>query len=103
MLKLYDREGSGNCYKVRLLLSFLDLPYERIPVAMKAGKNQVDNDYLRLNPRGQIPTLQDGEVTLWGSTAILCYLAARYDKTDRWLPREPAQLGEVMQWLELAQ
>jgi glutathione S-transferase len=103
MLKLYDREASGNAYKVRLLLSFLDLPYERIPVTMKDGKNQVDSSYLALNPRGQIPTLVDDEATFWGSTAILCYLASRYDQTGRWLPRDPAQLGQVMQWLELAQ
>ncbi len=103
MLKLYDREASGNCYKVRLLLSFLNMPYERIPVAMKDGKNVVDGSYLQLNPRGQIPTLVDGGTTLWGSTAILCYLAARHDETSGWLPREPARLGEVMQWLELAQ
>ena len=36
MLKLYDREASGNCYKARLLLSFLNMPYERIPVAMNS-------------------------------------------------------------------
>lgn len=103
MLKLFDREASGNCYKVRLLLSFLDVPYERIPVAMKDGKNVIDGSYLQLNPRGQIPTIQDGDVTLWGSTAILCYIASRYDKSGRWLPRDPAQFGQVMQWLELAQ
>lgn len=103
MLKLYDREASGNAYKVRLLLSFLDLPYERIPVAMKDGKNQVDSSYLALNPRGQIPTLVDDEATLWGSTAILCYLASRHDQTGRWLPRDPVLFGQVMQWLELAQ
>jgi len=103
MLKLYDREASGNAYKVRLLLSFLDVPYERIAVSMKDGKNEVDESYLRLNPRGQIPTLEDGDFSLWGSTAILCYLAARYDKTARWLPRDPEPFGQVMQWLELAQ
>jgi glutathione S-transferase len=103
MLKLYDREASGNAYKVRLLLSLLDVPYERIPVAMKDGKNQIEGGYLQLNPRGQIPTLEDGPATLWGSTAILCYLAARYDAAGKWLPRDPARLGEVMQWLELAQ
>ena len=103
MLKLYDREASGNAYKVRLLLAFLDIPYERIPVSMKDGKNLVDDGYRRLNPRGQIPTLQDGEFSLWGSTAILCYLASRYDGTGCWLPRDPAPFGHVMQWLELAQ
>ncbi len=103
MLKLFDREASGNCYKVRLLLSFLDVPYERVPVAMKDGKNVIDSSYLQLNPRGQIPTIQDGDVTLWGSTAILCYIASRYDKSERWLPRDPALFGQTMQWLELAQ
>lgn len=103
MLKLYDREASGNCYKARLLLSFLNMPYERIPVSMQDGKNVVDGSYLELNPRGQIPTLVDGDTVLWGSTAILCYLATRYDETSSWLPRDPARLGRVMQWLELAQ
>jgi len=103
MLKLHDRERSGNAYKVRLLLSFLDLPYERIAVAVKDGRNLVDSSYLQLNPRGQIPTLQDGDITLWGSTAILSYLALRHDETARWLPRDPLRFGQVMQWLELAQ
>jgi glutathione S-transferase len=103
MLKLYDRELSGNAYKVRLLLALLDLPCERIPVTMKDGRNEVDVDYLRLNPRGQIPTLVDGDAVLWGSTAILCYLARRYDPGDRWLPAEPQRFAAVMQWLELAQ
>lgn len=103
MLKLYDREASGNAYKARLLLSFLNMPYERIPVAMQDGKNVVDSAYLALNPRGQIPTLVDGETTLWGSTAILCYLATRYDETKSWLPRDPVPMAQVMQWMELAQ
>lgn len=103
MLRLYDRELSGNAYKVRLLMALLGLAHEKIDVRMENGKNVVDDEYLRLNPRGQIPTLQDGDVTLWGSTAILCYLASRYDADARWLPREPAHLGAVMQWMELAQ
>jgi len=103
MLRLYDREKSGNAYKIRLLLSFLNLPYERIPVALKDGRNQVESSYFQLNPRGQIPTLQDGDAVLWGSTAILTYLALRYDNTEQWLPRDPVHSGQVMQWLELAQ
>ncbi|MEW6120574.1 MAG: glutathione S-transferase family protein [Pseudomonadota bacterium] len=103
MLKLYDREGSGNAYKVRLLLALLDVPYERIPIAIQDGRNAVDAAYLTLNPRGQIPTLVDGEEHLWGSTAILVYLAARHDSARSWLPQEPLRLGKTMQWLELAQ
>lgn len=66
MLKLYDRETSGNAYKIRLLLSFLDIPHERIPVSIKDGRNQVDDAYLTLNPRGQIPSIQEDEFSLWG-------------------------------------
>jgi glutathione S-transferase len=103
MLKLYDREGSGNAYKVRLLLALLDVPYECIPVAIRDGRNDVDAAYLALNPRGQIPTLVDSGDSLWGSTAILTYLAARHDPARTWLPQDPLQLGKTMQWLELAQ
>lgn len=103
MIHLYDRETSGNAYKVRLLLAFLGLPYSRIAVPLKSGRNEVASDYFKLNPRGQIPTLVDGPVTLWGSTASLCYLASKYDPSRSWLPTEPSRFAEVMQWLELAQ
>ncbi|MGE0498582.1 MAG: glutathione S-transferase family protein [Ramlibacter sp.] len=102
-LVLHDRETSGNCYKVRLFLSFLALPYQRVPVRLQAGRNVVDAAYLALNPRGQVPTLADGGVVLWGSTAILCYLARRYDESREWLPIDAAAMARVCQWLELAQ
>lgn len=103
MLHLYDRETSGNSYKVRLLLAFLRIPYTRTLIPLKDGKNQVDPSYCELNPRGQIPTLTDGASTLWGSTAALCYVASKYDASRTWLPVEPLPFAEVMQWLELAQ
>jgi glutathione S-transferase len=105
MIRLYGRETSGNAYKVRLLMAFLDVAYEQIDVHLgPGGRNQVDESYRSLNPRGQVPTLVDGDTVLWGSTAILVYLAARYDPTGRWLPRrDPAALGRLMQWSELAQ
>jgi glutathione S-transferase len=103
MMKLFDRETSGNAYKARLLLSFLGVPHETVPVPLKDGRNQVDEGYLRLNPRGQIPTLVDGDAVVWGSTAVLCYIASKYDASRRWLPADPLRLAHVMQWLELAQ
>jgi glutathione S-transferase len=105
MIKLYGRRTSGNSYKARLLMALLDVPYTEIDVPLGAGgRNQVDEAYRTLNPRGQVPTLLDGETVLWGSTGILVYLAAHFDRCERWLPRrDPAALGRVMQWLELAQ
>jgi glutathione S-transferase len=102
-LWLYDRLTSGNSYKTRLLLSFLNIPYQKVEVPLDSGRNKVDVAYLALNPRGQIPTLVNGRVVLWGSTAILVYLASQFDPTKTWLPEQPAAIGQVMQWLELAQ
>ena len=100
MITLYGGPLSGNAYKVRLLLNLLGLEFEETVVNLQTRENQADS-FLALNPRGQIPTLVDGEVTIWDSQAILVYLARRYG--EAWLPVEPAAMAEVMQWLAVAE
>ena len=100
MITLYGAPLSGNAYKARLLLNLLGLEFEEIVVNLQTGENRAES-FLALNPRGQIPTLVDGEVTVWDSQAILVYLARRYG--EAWLPIEPAPMGEVMQWLAVAE
>ncbi len=100
-LKLYDLERSGNCYKVRLLLSMLGLEYARVRVDTLAGESQTP-EFKRLNPRGQIPVLVDGDATIWDSMAILVYLARRYGD-EQWLPAEALGEARVMQWLAVAE
>ena len=100
MITLYGGSVSGNAYKARLLLSLLGLDFEEINVNLMAGENRTEA-FLALNPRGQIPMLVDGEVTIWDSQAILVYLARRYGVA--WLPVEPAAMAEVMQWLAVAE
>ena len=100
MIKLYGAPLSGNAYKVRLLLELLGLEFEETVVDLQTGENRTES-FLALNPRGQIPTLIDGEVTVWDSQAILVYLARRYGEV--WLPGEPAAMAEVMQWLAVAE
>jgi glutathione S-transferase len=100
-LKLYDLERSGNCYKVRLLLSILGLDYERVHTDSTAGETQTEK-CKRLNPRGQIPVLVDGETVIWDSMAILVYLARRYgDKQG--LPSDVMEEAQVMQWLAVSE
>jgi len=101
MIKLYNLPRSGNCYKIRLLLALLDLEHEIIDIDAKAGENTTA-EFLRLNPRGQLPVLDDDGEVLWDSTAILVYLADRYGGDD-WLPRDSLGLARVMQWLALEQ
>lgn len=101
MLKLYDLERSGNCYKIRLLLSLIEKEYEKISVNVKAGDNETQ-EFLALNPRGQVPVIDDNGYVLWDSTAILVYLASAYGE-ESWLPREHFEQAQVMQWLALEQ
>ncbi len=100
MIKLYNFPISGNAYKIRLLLSFLKLNYELIPVDLFAGENKTES-FLKLNPRGQVPVLIDDGVTIWDSQAILVYLARKYG--SNWLPTEPEAMAEVMQWMAVSQ
>ncbi len=100
-MKLYDRDHSGNCHKVRLLLSMLGLEYESVPVDLGSGENR-SPEFLSLSLRGQVPTLTDGDVTVWDSQAILVYLARRYGG-EEWLPIEPVAMSEVMQWMAMSE
>ena len=96
-MKLYDFELSGNAYKIRLLLSLLGLEYERVPVDLRQGE-QRQPPFLKLNPRGQVPTLEDRGTVVWDSLAILVYLARKYGG-EKWLPLDAEGMAEVMQWL----
>ncbi|MFQ5958477.1 MAG: glutathione S-transferase family protein [Alphaproteobacteria bacterium] len=92
---------SGNCYKARLLLSLLGRDYERIAVDLRGRENR-SPEHLRMNPRGQVPVLVDGEVTVWDSQAVIVCIARRYGSAD-WLPIEPTAMAEVMQWLAFSE
>jgi glutathione S-transferase len=100
MLKLYDFALSGNCYKIRLLMSLLQLESELIPVNLKGGE-QTTPKFLELNQWGQVPVLVDGDLVLRDSQAILIYLARRYGSQVS-PPSDPESIGLVTQWLSTA-
>lgn len=100
-MRLHAHALSGNSHKVRLLLGALGLPYEEVAVDIPAGAHRAEA-FLRLNPLGQVPVLEDGGVTLRDSQAILAYLARRHDPTGAWLPEDAEGLGRVQQWLSFA-
>jgi len=103
MIRLYDYELSGNCYKLRLLMSFLAIEYATVPVDFYPGRAHKSPWFLRLNPLGQLPVIDDDGVLLRAAQAILVYLASRYDPEGSWYPRQnPALLGEISQWLTFA-
>lgn len=100
MLKLYDANISGNCYKVKVLLSFLNLNHEIINVDL-FKREQKSPEFIALNEFGQVPVLVDGVETIRDSQAILFYLAATYDN-GLWLPKDVIGQTKVIQWLSIA-
>jgi glutathione S-transferase len=100
MLKLHYIPISGNAYKVRILLSLLAVPCEKIPVdsARQAHKQP---EFRKLSPRGEVPVLEDEGVVLWDSAACLVYIARKFGG-EQWLPSDPGQMATVMQWVALA-
>lgn len=83
------------------MLSLLSVPFERIEVDLLKREQKLPG-FLSKNALGQVPVLEDGEVCLADSNAILVYLALRYDPSGRWLPREPLAAATVQRWLSLA-
>ncbi|MRW84275.1 glutathione S-transferase [Pseudoduganella sp. FT26W] len=100
-MKLYGIPLSGHTHRARLFLSLLNLPHEFVQVNLGAGEHR-QQPFLSLNAFGEIPVLQDGEVTLADSNAILVYLASKYDDSGRWLPRDPVAAANVQRWLSAA-
>ncbi|MDY0885818.1 glutathione S-transferase [Dongia soli] len=98
MIKLYDSELSGSCYKVRLLLHILKVSYETIAVDF-ISKEQKTPKFARLNPFGELPVLEDGDLRLRDAQAIMIYLARKYDKSNTWFPDAAGPMGEIAQWL----
>lgn len=99
-MKLYITTTSGNAWKVRLLLSMLKVPHDIVSLDSKKGELKTP-EFLKLNPRGQVPVLVDGSQVFWDSTACLVY-AARKHGGEQWLPTDAVGLAEVQQWLALS-
>ena len=100
MVKIYGHEVSGNAYKVKLLASLLGIEYEWVRVDLMKGEHK-SPEYLARNPFGQVPILEDGDVTLADAQAILVYLARTYGG-DEWLPIDAVGLAQVVRWLSIA-
>jgi len=92
--RVYGDILSGNCYKIKLLMEFLDINHDWLHVDILAGESR-NPDFLNMNPNGKIPLLQIGEQEfLAESNAILNFLAEGSD----WLPDSGLPRAKVLQW-----
>ncbi|KYF87416.1 glutathione S-transferase [Sorangium cellulosum] len=100
-IRLYRHPLSGHSHRVELFLSLLRLPFELVDIDLKNGAQRTP-EFLSKNAFGQVPVIEDGDLTLADSNAILVYLAMRYDPSGRWLPRDPVAAARVQRWLSVA-
>lgn len=100
MIKLYRHALSGHSHRVELFLSILELDYSLVDVDLVNDEHKSD-EFLKLNPNGQVPVLDDNGVIIYDSNAILVYLAQKYDD-GHWLPGDPVGAAKIQQWLSLA-
>ncbi len=86
MMRLWGRKSSINVQKVLWCLAELGLKegkdFERIDAGLHFGVTNTP-EFLKLNPNGLVPTLQDGDLVLWESNTILRYLARQHDRSGR--------------------
>lgn len=99
-IRLYRFALSGHSHRVELFMSLLGLPTQLVDVDLRQGQHKSE-DFLRLNPFGQVPVIDDNGVVLADSNAILVYLAMRYGD-ESWLPRDAVGTAQVQRWLSVA-
>lgn len=103
MMRLWGRKSSINVQKVLWCLAELGLKegkdFERIDAWLHFGKNNTP-EFLKTNPNGLVPTLEDGDMVLWESNTILRYLSSQYDKNWRFPKGIAAQYSseKMMDW-----
>jgi glutathione S-transferase len=100
-IRVYSSLLSGHSHRVRLMLSLLDLPFEVVNLNVRGGETRTA-EFLAKNPWGEVPVIEDGDTVIADSTAILVYLALKYDAGGSWLPRDPAGAAQVQRWLSMA-
>jgi len=102
MMRLWGRKSSINVQKVLWCLAELGLKegkgFERIDAGMQFGIVR-SPEFLKLNPNGLVPTLEDDDLVLWESNTIMRYLASQHDKNKRF-PSSIATQFNSEKWMD---
>ncbi len=98
-ISLHGTALSGHTHRVELLLLMLGVPYRFVDSPAQVRRTP---EFRALNPLGEIPVLQDGDLILADSNAILVYLAKRYGANTLWLPEDPIGAARAQRWLSIA-
>lgn len=98
-IKIHSFPLSGHSHRVILLAGLAGIANEVITVDLAAGEHK-QAPYLNINPDGQVPAIQDGDVSISDSNAILIYLARKY--APSFLPADQELEAQVQKYLTMA-
>ncbi|UOA14230.1 MULTISPECIES: glutathione S-transferase family protein [Sulfitobacter] len=98
-VRIHHFAKSGHAHRALVFAKLAGIPHEIVPVDLAAGA-QKSPKFLAMNPNGQVPVLEDGDVVVSDSNAILVYLARAY--AQDWFPSDAIGEADVQRWLTLA-
>ena len=98
-VRIHHFAKSGHAHRALVFAKLAGIAHEVVPVDLGAGAHKSLN-FLAMNPNGQVPVLEDGEVVVSDSNAILVYLARTY--APDWIPSTAVGEANVQRWLTLA-
>lgn len=98
-IRIHSFPLSGHSHRVRLFAALAGIPHNVVDVDLKSGEHK-GAAFLALNPFGQVPVIEDGDVVISDSNAILVYLARQY--APQYIPQNAELEAQVQQFLTLA-
>jgi len=96
-MQLYIFPPSPNSLRCQAAANQAGIELELIPVDLPTG-GQMTPEFIKLNPNHKIPTLVDGDFSLWESSAIMLYLANK-SPDSRQIPDDARQKAQMAQWM----
>ncbi len=98
-VRIHHFPKSGHAHRALVFAKLAGIAHETVPVDLAVGVHK-SPEFLAMNPDGQVPVLEDGEVIVSDSNAILVYLARTY--APDWVPSDAVGEANVQRWLTLA-
>ncbi len=98
MIKILGRTDSSNVQKVLWCCGELGIEFDRTDLGGKFGGNK-EAEYLKMNPNGLVPTIQDGDFILWESNSIMRYLNEKYGQ-DKLMPATIEGRANANRWMD---
>lgn len=98
-VRIHHFAKSGHAHRALVFAKLAGIAHETVQVDLAAGEHK-SPEFLAMNPNGQVPVLEDGEVVVSDSNAILVYLARTY--APDWMPTDALGESNVQRWLTLA-